>query len=64
MDLRRIYVLLKAEIFPVSVSQLHVEGVNNYYKMYEWSLSVWFQQTSGVSCRISSLTVYVLITPH
>lgn len=41
MDLRRIYVLLKAEIFTVSVSQLHVEGVNNYYKMYEWSLSVW-----------------------
>lgn len=38
MDLRRIYVLLKAEIFTVSVSQLHVEGVNNYYKMYEWSL--------------------------
>lgn len=64
MDLRRIYVLLKAEIFTVSVSQLHVEGVNNYYKMYEWSLSVWFQQTSCVSCRISSLTVYVLITPH
>lgn len=64
MDLRRIYVILKAEILNVSVSQLHVEGVNNYYKMYEWSLSVWFQQTSCVSCRISSLTVYVLITPH